>query len=509
MVAYTPNKGLPLPTVAGDTNLWGTFLNQGQTLIDNALGANTTIAVGGSANVTVTALAAQNLMQVLTGTLTGNIDYLLPATGGMFVVDNKTAGNFLITAKTVAGGSTGFVVPQGQATPILSNGTNVTPFFGTAAGGLLIGPGDFQQVEVLPTVSKGTSGLPTTLLARRVGSDATVGSGGNLWVMQTSWVQTNTTAPAGVRMNFLAATSAGAGVDPGETWAQTSLLSTYASEDSLNAVAVYGQGLRRGLPGGGKVGVPILAGVLETRSLSGKASSTDGYLRGLEIDIICNGPDDISVGPGREALTVVIEQELTSGGTVPHVDSVIGIYSTTGATIGTGYRANSVTWTEALFDGRGGNQGGSAHTFWMKTNQSIGLDNAGGAGAANTKISSDGTTVAVVGKMSASAPGAAGNEVVNYSQFAQVNGNPGYISLPGGYRRAFGTSSVVLVANQATINFGTTITTVRKITVSNGSAPTSQEYCTLLGNNSIQLIVFVPNLAAGNYVVSWDVEGWA
>lgn len=407
MVAYTPNKALPLPTVAGDKNQWGTFLNQGQTLIDLALGGNATIAVGGSTNVTVTASDAQNLRQVMTGTLTGSIDYLLPATGGMYVVENATTGNFAITAKTVAGGSTGFVLPQGQATPIMSNGTNVTPFFGTKDGGLLIGANDFQQIEMLPTVSKDATGMPTTLLVRRVGSDSTVGTGGNLWVMQTAWVQTDTTAPAGVRFNGLVSTSAGAGVDPGETWGFTSLMSTYASKDSINAVSVYGQGLRRGLPGGGKIGVPVLAGVLETRSLTGKNSGADGNLRTLELDMVCNGLDDLA-GVGREVVSIIINKESTSGGPSPHVKSVVGIYGAlgAGATISWGFRVNNMTWTEAMVDGRGGTQGIAAHTVWLGTNQSIGLDTAGGAGTANTKIQSDGTVITLTGEIKIGAAGA-------------------------------------------------------------------------------------------------------
>ena len=282
MVAYTPNKGYSLPTVAGDLNQWGVFLNQGTSIMDNNMGGQAIVNVAGAADVTATAANAQNLVQSLTGVLTGDISYLLPNVGSFYIINNATTGAFTLTIKTTAGGSNGVIVPQGTQLAVYSRG-------------------------------------------------------GDVWILDGS----------------------------------------------------------------------------------------------------------------------------TSGGS-----------------------ANSRTFQGAL------------------TIVSGGLTVSSG-GAAITGNSS------VTGALTVSTAGASGNQVTNYSQFAQNNANPGYISLPGGYRRAFGTSSVVLVANQATINFGTTITTVRKVTVSNGSAPTSQEYCTLLGNNSIQLIVFVPNLAAGNYVVSWDVEGWA
>ena len=283
MVAYTPNRGYSLPTVAGDLNQWGVFLNQGTSIMDNNMGGQAFVNVAGAADVTATAANAQNLVQSLTGVLTGDISYRLPNVGSFYIINNATTGAFTLTIKTTAGGSNGVIVPQGTQLAVYSRG-------------------------------------------------------GNVWIFD-------------------------------------------------------------GRTGGG--------GAANSRTFQG-------------------------------ALTIV------SGG----------------LTVSSG-------------------------------------------GAAITGNS------AVTGALTVSTAGASGNQVTNYSQFAQNNANPGYISLPGGYRRAFGTSSVVLVANQATINFGTTITTVRKVTVSNGSAPTSQEYCTLLGNNSIQLIVFVPNLAAGNYVVSWDVEGWA
>ena len=282
MVAYTPNRGYSLPTVAGDLNQWGVFLNQGTSIMDNNMGGQAFVNVAGAADVTATAANAQNLVQSLTGVLTGDISYLLPNVGSFYIINNATTGAFTLTIKTTAGGSNGVIVPQGTQLAVYSRG-------------------------------------------------------GDVWILDGS----------------------------------------------------------------------------------------------------------------------------TSGGS-----------------------ANSRTFQGAL------------------TIVSGGLTVSSG-GAAITGNSS------VTGALTVSTAGASGNQVTNYSQFAQNNANPGYISLPGGYRRAFGTSSVVLVANQATINFGTTITTVRKVTVSNGSAPTSQEYCTLLGNNSFQFILFVPNQAAGAYVVSWDVEGWA
>jgi hypothetical protein len=300
----------------------------------------------------------------------------------------------------------------------------------TVAGGAVFGPSDFRQVEILPTTTvDGPTGMPQAFLVRRVGSDDTVGAAGNLWVSQSSWVLTDTSAPAGVRYNSLVSTASGAGVDPGEVWGFTSILSTQASTDSLNAVPIYGQGVRRGLPTSG-VGVPILAGVLEARSLTGASSATDGRLRSLELDIFANGADDITPGPGREALTIVLDKN-DAGGAAPHVTSVIGVYTATGATCSWVLRPN-LTWTEAFLDARGGTQGGSAHTIWMKSGQTIALD-----ASAATKIGSNGTTITLTGAATVTgALTATGAFVSSSTATARLLNVVAQVSLPGNYTAA-------------------------------------------------------------------------
>lgn len=310
----------------------------------------------------------------------GFADAMTPAEGtyGDWEVAELTAASAIIAGAIVLGGQ---LTLTSDAIDALS-----------VRGGGVFGPSDYRQVEILPTTTgDGPTGMPQAFLVRRVGSDDTVGAAGNLWVSQSSWVLTDTSAPAGVRYNSLVSTASGAGVDPGEVWGFTSILSTQASTDSLNAVPIYGQGVRRGLPSGG-VGVPILAGVLEARSLTGASSATDGRMRSLELDIFANGADDISPAPGREALTFVLDKN-DAGGAAPHVTSVIGVYTSTGATCSWVLRPN-LTWTEAFLDARGGRQGGSAHTIWMKSGQTIALD-----ASAATKIGSNGSTITATGNV--------------------------------------------------------------------------------------------------------------
>jgi hypothetical protein len=134
MVAYTTNKGYPVPTVAGDMNQWGVHLNQGLGILDTNMGGQAFANVAGSSDVTATATQAQNLVQSLSGVLTGNISYLLPNVGSFYVINNATTGAFTVTVKTVAGGSVGPIVPQGTQLAVYSRDGNVWPMSGGSAG---------------------------------------------------------------------------------------------------------------------------------------------------------------------------------------------------------------------------------------------------------------------------------------------------------------------------------------------------------------------------------------
>lgn len=123
----TTNRGYTLPILGGSTNVWGSLLNGDLTLIDSNLGGTVSINCAGSSNVTLNSTQASNLIQSLTGLLTGSISLLVPQTGSFYIVQNGTTGSaFTVTVKTTAGGSAGVVVPQGSTWLVYSNGTNVT-----------------------------------------------------------------------------------------------------------------------------------------------------------------------------------------------------------------------------------------------------------------------------------------------------------------------------------------------------------------------------------------------
>lgn len=79
--------------------------------------------VAGAADVTISELEAQYAVQKLTGTLTGNINVIVPAESKIYKVHNATSGAFAVTVKTAAG--TGAMVTQGKRAELWCDGSDV------------------------------------------------------------------------------------------------------------------------------------------------------------------------------------------------------------------------------------------------------------------------------------------------------------------------------------------------------------------------------------------------
>ena len=147
--SVTNNYSLVQPLVGGDLNIWGGVLNNGTiAATDAAFGSNLAVTIT-SGDVTLTSSQFQNAIFVLSGALTGDKNLIVPlspnsatvACGGRFVVVNNTTGNFNVTVKTAASGSTGVVVPQGFTAFLYSDGINAgyctqgVPAFANAVNG--------------------------------------------------------------------------------------------------------------------------------------------------------------------------------------------------------------------------------------------------------------------------------------------------------------------------------------------------------------------------------------
>lgn len=136
MAAYTPNKNITQPVYneyASDPTGWTTTVNANWASIDNALGGVLSLnATGSVGTVALSITDTQNLIILITGVMTGNATYTLPANatatgivGGNWVVYNNTSGAFTVTFSPSSGGGTSAAIPQGYCTTIFCDGTNV------------------------------------------------------------------------------------------------------------------------------------------------------------------------------------------------------------------------------------------------------------------------------------------------------------------------------------------------------------------------------------------------
>lgn len=109
--------------------------------------------VSGSSDVTLTATEAENAVLDLSGTLTGNINLILPTSGPRaWVVRNGTSGAYTLTVKTAAG--TGVTVPQGETAFLFCDGANIAV---VASGG---GGSGYVTLDGVETLTNKTLTLP-------------------------------------------------------------------------------------------------------------------------------------------------------------------------------------------------------------------------------------------------------------------------------------------------------------------------------------------------------------
>lgn len=124
--SYTTNKYIEKPANGDYNNTWSTPVNSDWDVIDTAFGGTTTInAVGASGTVALTVTQYRPPVIAITGALTANVNYQLPAgVGGFWYIFNNTSGAFSILFSSAGGGST-VTVPQGYTVAVICDGTNV------------------------------------------------------------------------------------------------------------------------------------------------------------------------------------------------------------------------------------------------------------------------------------------------------------------------------------------------------------------------------------------------
>lgn len=108
-----------------ENNTWGDILNTNWEVVARALGGVESIAIGGSADVTITETQFSHRLLLLTGVLTADINLIVPAKERSFLVQNAATGSFDVTVKTASG--TGITIPAatGAIWPMTCDGSNV------------------------------------------------------------------------------------------------------------------------------------------------------------------------------------------------------------------------------------------------------------------------------------------------------------------------------------------------------------------------------------------------
>lgn len=133
----TVNAGIIVPLTGADVDLWGEIdVNPNMVAIDGFIGGVQPIAVTGAAPLTLSAPSgftatpspgptqSQNRVLRFTGALAANQQVTLPLPS-VYVIENLTTGNFLLTFRGAVAATEIVAVPQGERVTIYNDGSNV------------------------------------------------------------------------------------------------------------------------------------------------------------------------------------------------------------------------------------------------------------------------------------------------------------------------------------------------------------------------------------------------
>ena len=227
---FTPNKTLELPGFNDYVNSWNTPVNADFTAIDTALGGVTNLNVTAlSGDVTLSTSQYRPIQIIISGTLTANVRYLVPASvGGQWTVTNSTTGAFTLTIASAAGGSN----------ITLPSGTTMVSCDGTAGGMRL---SITNTSSVVNTVSGGTTGLTpasATSGAVTLAGTLAVANGGT----GLTTAPTNGQVPIGNGTGYtLSAITAGAGITITNGAGSIIITATAQQPFAAGTVIVFGQ----------------------------------------------------------------------------------------------------------------------------------------------------------------------------------------------------------------------------------------------------------------------------
>src|SRR5882762_6464126 len=174
---YTVVTGASTITSYTDQRCWGAPFNP-----------RVTVNVAGSSNVTLTRAQANAQIIECTGTLTGNIQVIVPLNPDEWTFYNNTSGAFTLTVIGASG--TGIVVTQGQRGILYADGTNVVQVISAAGGSSFANP----MTTAGDLIDGGSAGVAQRLAIGSTNQVLTVVSGAPAWAAAVGFANPMTTA---------------------------------------------------------------------------------------------------------------------------------------------------------------------------------------------------------------------------------------------------------------------------------------------------------------------------
>ena len=182
---FTTNLHIEEPASGDYANTWNVPANANYTLIDQAFGSSTSIAFT-NVNVTLTVQQAAYYLITCTGTLTGNVNLILPAAiGGTRMILNQCTGNYTLTVLNGASDPGGGVLcAQSIVTPVTLTGGQAyyNLYAATPAGVLMPYAGATPPPGFLLCYGQQVSQTTYAQLYAAVGSTWGTPSGGNFYL---------------------------------------------------------------------------------------------------------------------------------------------------------------------------------------------------------------------------------------------------------------------------------------------------------------------------------------
>jgi len=155
---YSSRLRIELIGTGEQSGTWGITTNTNLgTLIEEAIAGVASITMTDADYTLTTANGAtdqaRQMVLNMSGALTATRNVICPAVQKVYIVQNATSGGQSIVIKTAAG--SGVTVPNGTATLVFCNGTNVVPAMDAFTGNLVIGDSSADTLTINSTVQPG------------------------------------------------------------------------------------------------------------------------------------------------------------------------------------------------------------------------------------------------------------------------------------------------------------------------------------------------------------------